>query len=144
MKYLRWIGFIPIGFIASVLVTFPIHWLVALITSYESNILRPLTLLSLMPPRDLETLILGFSTPFSIIFFGAWTAPKYRFKAAIILAIIVLLVLGGTYLFALNGIPDWHYVWYSLYYGATPVLNLTGIVTALFIVNHKWRTNKAL
>jgi membrane-bound acyltransferase YfiQ involved in biofilm formation len=135
VRIFRWIAFIPAGILAAVIATFPIHWLVMLIASNEEN------LLNLLSSRTLETLIIAFTTPFLIIFVGSWTAPAHRFVAAITLSIIIALILGGVYVFAFSGNPILN-GWNSLYYGATPVLNLLGIASALYTVNRKWQASQ--
>jgi hypothetical protein len=134
MRIFRWIAFIPAGILAAVIATFPVHWLVLLIASNEEN------LLNLLSSRTIETLIVAFTTPFLMIFAGSWTAPTHRFEAAIALSIGIALILGGIYVFAFSGSPFFN-GWNSLYYGATPALNLFGIASALYTVSRKWRVN---
>ena len=128
MIIVRWIAFIPVGIFAAVIATFPIHWVA----------INAENLLNLLSQRTLETLIIAFTTPFLIIFVGAWTAPTHRFKAAIALSIIVALILVGLYVFAFSGSLLFN-IWNSQYYGATPVLNFIGIATALYTASRTLR-----
>lgn len=127
MKIIRWIAVVPAGIIAAAIVTFPLHLLIILMFSGE----KPYW--GLLTAETLERLAMAFTTPFVIIYVGAWTAPTRRFETGIALAVAIALILGGIYVFAFTGDTAFS-GWYSLHYGATPVLNLVAIATALFIV----------
>ena len=132
MKILRWIAVIPAGLIAAVLVMFPIHWLIMIIAKFGDNLF-----FTLLSSETLERLVIAFTTPFFVIYVGTWTAPTHRGEAGLALAIATALILGGVYVLAFTGGPMFR-GWSSLYFGATPVLNLVGIAIALYNVRRRW------
>lgn len=137
MKILRWIAVFPAGVAAAVLVMFPIHWLVMIAFSFGEA-----PLFGLLSAKTVEQLAIAFSTPFFIICVGAWTAPAHRSETSVALAIATALILGGGYVLAFTGGPRFS-GWSSLYFGATPALNLAGIATALYRVRHRYQLHKS-
>jgi hypothetical protein len=137
MKTVRWIAVLPAGLAAALLVMFPIHWLIVIIADFGDN-----PLFSLLSERAVENLANAFTTPFFIIYIGALIAPAYKNQTAVALAIITALISGGLYVLAFTGGPMFS-GWSSLYYGATPVLNLAGIATALYTIWHRYRPNES-
>lgn len=138
---LRWMVVIPAGFIAAVLVTFPIHWGIMIayaLTHFKPEDMRN-PLLELLSAETVERLVIAFTTPFCAIYIGAWMAPTRRVETGIALAVVTALLLGGVYVLAFAGGPQFSGGWGSLYYGATPVLNLVGLATALYKVQRRWR-----
>lgn len=135
MKIVRWIAVLPAGIIAAAIVTFPLHWLITLMYYGE----KPYW--GLLTAETLERLAMAFTTPFIIIYVGAWTAPTRRFETGIALAIATALILAGMYVLAFTAAV--FSGWDSLHYGATPVLNLAAIATALYIVRRNWGSVKA-
>ena len=69
--WLRWFVVIPTGVLAALVVMLPVHWLVLLVTAGDNEGIG----LGLLAPRTLERLAIAFSTPLSLVYFGAWTAP---------------------------------------------------------------------
>jgi hypothetical protein len=108
-----------------------------MITAFGDN-----PLFSLLSERTIENLANAFTTPFFIICVGALTAPAYKTQTAVALAVIVALVLGGFYVFSFTG-GSMFGGWDSLYYGATPVLNLAGIATALYTIWRRYQPNES-
>ncbi len=143
MNVLRWIAVLPTGIVGAFLVTFPVHWLVMLVGSSEEDVFGGI-LVGLLSRRTLETLATAFTTPFFIIYAGSWMAPGRRVDASVALAVFTALALGGVYVLAFSGGPSFM-GWSSLYYGATPVLNLAGVALGLYTVRRRWdsrRVNK--
>jgi hypothetical protein len=131
MKILRWIAVLPAGIFSALLVMFPIHWLIGLMYYGEKPFL------GLLSADTLERLIIAFTTPFFAILAGAWTAPERRVETGVVLAIITALILGGTYVYTFIGGSQYS-GWASLHFGATPLLNLVAIATALYTVRRNW------
>ena len=132
MKIVRWIAVVPAGLAAAVLVTFPIHWLIVITAAFGDS-----SFWGLLSAETVERLAMAFTTPFFVIYVGTWTAPTHRGETSIVLAIITALILGGVYVLAFTGGPRFS-GWSSLYFGAMPILNLTGMATALYIVRRRW------
>ena len=126
MTFGRWIAVIPAGVVAAMLVTFPIHWSLSLVEGYGTFVF------AWLGSENIETLIIAFSSPYVFIRAGAYTSPGFHPEAGVALSIIVALALGGIYVLAFTSSSLGG--WYSLYYGATPVLNLVGIAAALYAV----------
>lgn len=136
MKALRWIAVVPAGITVAVLIMFPIHWLLILWVNIGD--VPFFGLISAETIEHIERIIIAFTTPFFIIYIGALIAPNHHKETGVALAIFTALILGGLYVFAFTGNP-YLVNWNSIYFGATPVLNLTGIATALFIIRSRYR-----
>jgi hypothetical protein len=137
MKILRWIAVVPVGLIVAVLILFPIHWILLIWANVGD---APLFgLITNGPIEHIERLIIAFTTPFVIIYVGALTAPTHHKETGVALAIFIALALGGVYVFAFTDTP---YLkgWNSIYYGATPILNLVGIAIPLYKLRNKYQT----
>ena len=136
MKALRWIAVVPAGIAAAVLITFPIHWFLILWVNIGD---APFFgLISAETIEHIERLIIAFTTPFFIIHIGALIAPTYHKETGVALAVFSALILGGLYVFAFTGGPYLRN-WNSIYFGATPVLNLAGIATALYLIRRRYQ-----
>jgi hypothetical protein len=134
MKAFRWIAVIPAGIVVALLIQFPIHWTIMLASSSEESLITGWS------TRTVEELVVAFATPLCVIYFGSWVAPKRRIETSIALAIIIAIILGGVYVLAFTGGPQFS-GWGSLHYGFTPLLNLAGIAVALFLVKYRWDTS---
>ncbi|MFC1913924.1 hypothetical protein ACFLXF_01470, partial [Chloroflexota bacterium] len=97
-----------------------------MIANYEGNLF-----FGLLSARTAENLASAFTAPFFIIYVGSLIAPAHKIETSVALAITIALILGGVYVIAFTGGPQFR-GWGSLYFGATPVLNLVGIATALY------------
>ena len=136
MKVLRWIAVVPAGIATAVLIMFPIHWFLILWVNIGD---APLFgLISVETLEHIERLIIAFTTPFFIIYIGALIAPTHHKETGVALAIFTALILGGLYVFAFTGISLLRN-WNSIYFGATPLLNLIGIAIALFRIRNRYR-----
>ena len=136
MKVLRWIAVVPTGIATAVLIMFPIHWFLILWVNIGD---APLFgLISVETLEHIERLIIAFTTPFFIIYIGALIAPTHHKETGVALAIFTALILGGLYVFAFTGISLLRN-WNSIYFGATPLLNLIGIAIALFRIRNRYR-----
>src|SRR3990167_2393359 len=88
---LRWIAVFPGSLLAGALSLFPLHWLLYL--NFEINPLRPIEL----PPEyisSIEYLLSPLIFTLAYIYVGGEIAPKYKFKTAIILTALFILLLG--------------------------------------------------
>jgi len=137
MKIVRWIAVFPAGIAAAVLVMFPIHWLIVMIAAFGDT-----PLFGLLSARTVEHLVIAFTTPFFIIYVGALTAPMHKNETGVALAITTALMMGCAYVLAFTGGPQFS-GWSSLYFGATPVLNLAGIATALYTIRRRYRLHES-
>ena len=134
---MRWIAVFPTGLAAAVLVLFPIHWLIVMIATFGDT-----PFFGLLSARTMEHLASAFTTPFFIIYVGVLMAPMHKSETGVTLAITTALILGGVYVLAFTGGPQFS-GWGSLYFGATPVLNLVGIATALLKIRHRYRLHES-
>ena len=132
MKTMRWIAVFPAGLAAAVLVMFPIHWAIVMASFGETPFF-----LNLLSAETLERLVIAFTTPFLIIYVGTLTAPTHKRETGVALAITTALMMGGAYVLAFTGGPLLG-GWGSLYFGATPVLNLAGIAIALYKIRRRY------
>ncbi len=137
MKILRWIAVAPAGLATAILVLFPIHWLIVMAADFGDT-----PFFGLISARTVEHLASAFTTPFFIIYVGVLTAPTHKSETGVALAITTALILGGVYVLAFSGGPQFS-GWGSLYFGATPVLNLVGIATALYKIRHRYRLRES-
>ncbi len=140
MKTMRWIAVFPAGIAAAMLVTFPIHWLIVMTAAFGDSPF--FGLLSAETAETFERLTIAFTTPFFIIYVGVLTAPTHKSETGVALAITTALIMGGVYVLAFSGGPRFS-GWSSLYFGATPALNLVGIATALYKIRHRYRLHES-
>ncbi len=137
MKVLRWIAVIPVGITIAVLIMFPIHWILLIWVNVGD---APLFgLITNETIEHIERLIIAFTIPFVIIYVGALIAPTHHMETGITLAIITALALGTVYTFAVTG-NAYLIGWKSFYFGATPVLNLTGIAIPLYKLRSRYQS----
>jgi len=97
---LRWIAVLPAAIICSLLVMFPIHWLVMFILWCDKNYTDSFIPLALIPAETLERFGYALFVPATLISVGAIIAPKFKFQTGIAIAVlvIVLLMAGLCYL----------------------------------------------
>ncbi len=129
---------LPISTIVAILIIFPIHWFLFLWVNVGDA-----PLFGLISPEILEhieRIIIAFTTPFFIIYIGALIAPTHRIETGIALAVFSALLLGGLYALAFTG-NSYLMNWNSIYFGVTPLLNLTGVATALFKVRSRYQSS---
>jgi Na+-driven multidrug efflux pump len=129
MKILRWSIFIPAALIIAILITFPIDWLVNMLSNDDEQFL------GLLSSRYVEDIIVAIVVPMALIYFGSWIAPNHRFRSSIGLSILTVLIFGSLYLFGESIISSW-FVFYSRWLAA---LNILGIAAAILLVKYRWR-----
>lgn len=137
MKTMRWIAVFPAGLASAMLVTFPIHWLIVIIASFGDT-----PFFGLLSAETLERLAIALTTPFFIIYVGVLTAPSRKNETGVALAVAIAIIMGGLYVLAFTGGHQFR-GWGSLYFGATPVLNLVGIATALYQTRRRYRLQES-
>lgn len=143
----RYIICIPVGFIAAILVTFPVHWVVLMITSCQSEgvILDEhgcyRSLWTLVDAESLERIGYGVFEPIAFLFTATNIARSYSKRFVISLTGIWLLFAIGAFSLLL---PEWiefrRYVKFSewLAFGAVPVAHLTSAtLTAKLILKER-------
>jgi len=90
IKYgLRWVFVLPGAIIAGFLSTFPLHWILMLYPTGRENMMIQLSNDTL---RTIEYVLFPFIIALTFIFVGYKIAPKYKFKTAIVLFGIYLLI----------------------------------------------------
>lgn len=94
----------PGGLLAALLVSFPIHWAVMLIQLFDRPDEAMVTvggkgLLAAIPPEVLERLGQALFASFAIVATGAWIAPAYKFRTAIVVAVAVAAFLLLAHIF---------------------------------------------
>ncbi len=97
-QILQWLGVLPAGLIAALLISFPVHWVVMLIQAVDRPDDAVITiggkgLLAAIPPETLERFAQALLASFAIVAAGAWIAPRCKFRTAIVLAVAVLITL---------------------------------------------------
>jgi hypothetical protein len=86
----RWIVFIPAGFIAAILASFPIHWFVMI--NFGGWGMEPL--IEIRNPNTLRNIEFTLQALFGVLVFiycAARTAPNHNKIISIILAVIIVL-----------------------------------------------------
>ncbi|TWU27548.1 hypothetical protein Pla144_23250 [Bythopirellula polymerisocia] len=87
---LRWICFIPAGFISAFLVSFPVHWFV--MVNLGGWAFDPLIVIdSEQTLRAIELFLQAGAGSLAFVYFASSTAPSHRFFVSIFLAVIVTL-----------------------------------------------------
>jgi hypothetical protein len=129
--WLSWIGVLPISLISGLLVTFPVHWvLFQTLSGGESPFVTPY-------PKLPEEILQPFFTALVIVWTASQTAPQYKFKTAIIIAILWIIVASGAFVLGYLG---YHYerVQFNLKLGGLPIImGVVGAFVGLFLVKKK-------
>ena len=123
--WLRWLAALPVGLLAVVVVAFPIHWAVLIITSTRSG--DDSIGLWDLPPETLERLGQAFFAPLALVYIGARVAPAFKLHTAGMLIILWAMGLGAalTYGAMIGAYEEW--AW--LEFGAVGVLGVAGAIT---------------
>lgn len=132
LTILRWIGVLPAAILGSVLVAFPVHWVVMSTFRWgDDNFIE----LSEEGAENVERVVFAFAVTLTFVLCGAYTAPKWKMPVAIALASLLTLLTAASYIYvALD--PD-------LYF-ATPVRGKIGLIAGFgglvtsFVVVRSW------
>lgn len=128
--WLRWLAVLPGGILAAVLVSFPVHWAVLLITS-GSNEDESLGL-SDLPPETLERLAVAFFVPLTLVTVGAKVAPTYKLYSAALLALLYAMGLGAALTYAGTSGNYEGSLW--LEFAGVGLLGFVGVASAVYYV----------
>src|SRR3990172_5889164 len=111
--WLRWPAVLPAGILAVILVSFPVHWGVLIVTTSAGSD-ESIGIWDL-PPETLERLGQAFFAPLAFVGFGAKTAPVYRLHTAGLLTILWAMALGAAMMYAgtRGGYSDWGWAEFS-------------------------------
>ena len=83
-ELLRWVGFLPAAIVVAAIASFPLHWLVLLVTS---SYLRQLGLRTLtLQPEILERFGMAFLMPFVVLSVSGRVVPRHKMPIVGILA----------------------------------------------------------
>lgn len=121
----RWFAVVPGGLLAALAIMFPVHWFLLLTWA-----MGPAFLVELLGVENAERLVVAFTTPFVFVRAGAAIAPFRKMETAVGLAVIAAIGFGAVY--TLSFVSLTFAGWYTLYYGATPALNLAGLAAGLY------------
>jgi len=135
---MRWIAVLPGAILCAILALFPIHWAVMLIKHFWTHVDSDGTItyynpLAALPAEVLEYFANAFFTPFIIISVGARIAPKFKFQAAIALAVLMGVAYGVVSTFVTSDITSGLYTvgrWVRL--GVTVILCIAGVSSGLW------------
>jgi hypothetical protein len=109
VKYwFRWVAVLPGGFLAGILATFPMHWILYLTLAHKgASLFGIIEFENGVDIRPIEELLTPFVIAFTYILVGYEIAPKYKFKTAIVLLVpyiflclfvsFIMLFKGGVY-----------------------------------------------
>lgn len=128
--WLRWPAVLPAAILAAVLVIFPAHWAVLLITS-GSNEDESLGL-SDLPPETLERLAVAFFVPLTLVTVGAKVAPTYKLYTAALLALLYAMGLGAALTYAGTSGSYEGSLW--LEFAGVGLLGFVGVASAVYYV----------
>ncbi len=96
-KNIRWVAVFPGALLAGFLATFPLHWLLYLAFAHNGTILGFIEL-----PEGtnvfIERMLYPFVIAFVFIYTGFEIAPRQKFKAAIVLAILYITFAVGAFI----------------------------------------------
>jgi hypothetical protein len=109
----RWIAVLPAALMGALLVSFPVHWAVMLISLFDRPDESAITvngkgLLASIDPQVLERFGYALFVPMVLIVVGAKVAPRFKFQTGIALAILWGVLFGAAVTLALtNGPFEW-------------------------------------
>ena len=128
--WLRWLAVLPGALIAGFLATFPLHWLLYFTLAKGETI-------SGVNIRPIEYAIYPFVIAIVFILVGAEIAPMYKFRTAIILAILYIIsVIGVFFLGPKYGVYP--------FFEARSIGPVIGLLLGLYIVRRKEFVSKKL
>lgn len=138
-QVLKWLAVLPGGFLAALLVTFPIHWVVVLIQLTDRPDEAIITignkgLLASIPPEILERLGYALFVPGVFVAAGARIAPCYQFGTALILAVVVVAFQVSAYI--LVPLLGYEFTGNTIQRILTPVLQLISVSGGVFYARH--------
>jgi hypothetical protein len=130
-EIVRWVVALPGGIVAAILVTFPVHWAVLIITSLGSSEDDSLSIADL-PADTLERYATAFFIPLTLIYATSRIAPRYRVYVAGILSLVWAMLIGVALVLAANrgAYSDW--TW--LEFAAAVVVGFAGIIFGFIAV----------
>ena len=133
----RWLAVLPAALLSVVVVSFPVHWAVLMVTSGSSD--DGSLGISDLPPETLERLAVAFFAPLALVVVGAKVAPAYKLQTAVVLIILLAMALsaGVTYV-ASNGNFDYE-GWGWLEFVAVVVLWVGGVISGVYYVYQEER-----
>lgn len=129
----RWIAVLPAAVLSVVLVSFPIHWAVLMITS-GSNDDESLGINDL-PPETLERLAVAFFGPMAYIVAGAKVAPAYRLQTAVVLIVLLAVVLSASAMYVATSDRFDYEGWGWIEFIAVVGLWIGGVSAGVYYVN---------
>jgi len=138
-QWLQWAAVLPAAILAALLVLFPIHWMVLIVTSsYSADEDSGLSLASL-PPETLEHLAMALFVPMAFVVAGAKVAPRYKLQTAVVLIVLLAVVMSAstTYV-ASNGQLDYQGSGW-LEFAALFPLWAGGLIAGVYYVNEHER-----
>ena len=94
--WLRWLILFPGALFAGILTSFPLHWILYLTLRSEVLFIDPY-------PEFPERLLFPFVLALVFVWAGYYIAPAYRFRTAIVLAGIWIILTLGLTILALSG-----------------------------------------
>ncbi|MBW1965935.1 MAG: hypothetical protein JRI48_00875 [Deltaproteobacteria bacterium] len=125
-NWLRWIAVLPAALLAMVLPAFPLHF-VLYQSLTGSGIVEPY-------PETPERVLLPLVAAMAFIWAGAKVVPNHKVKAATVLFVLWLLMLGCAVVLVLSG-ADVGSLQFNLKGGGlAPVMAFIGAVAGLYIV----------
>ena len=135
--WLRWLAVLPAGILSAVLVTFPVHWAVLIVTGFSGN--DDSIGLGDLPPEPLERLGVAFFVPLTFIMVGAKVAPTYRLQTAVVLIILLAMAFsaGLTYIASSDDVGFEYQGWGWLEFTALVALWVAAAITAVYYVHHE-------
>jgi len=121
--WLRWLTVLPDALLAGILATFLLHWI---LYSTLTKFIDPY-------PELPERLLSPFVMAAVFIWAGSRIAPEHKFKTALVLFGLLLLLLGG---FVFLGLTGANLMGYQLYFqdgGIRSIMAFAGALTGLFL-----------
>jgi len=124
--WLRWIVVFPGALLTGIFSTFPLHWI--LYSTLRNN------LIFIDPYPELpERLLSPFVTALTFVWVGFNIAPEHKFKTAIILFGIYIVLASGTAFLTLSGTNLIGYKLYLQSGGVGLIMGIAGATIGLFI-----------
>ncbi len=135
--WLRWLAVLPAGILSAVLVSFPVHWAVLIITGFAGN--DDSIGLGDLPPETLERLGIAFFVPLAFVMGGAKVAPTYRLQTAVVLIILLAMAFSAstTYVASNRDIGFDYQGWGWLEFAAVVALWIAGVISAVYYIHQE-------
>ena len=126
---IRWLLVLPFALICSILILFPLHWILYLASISDGTIFFGFVSITHSNKMAIEYTLSPLFTSSAFIFSGYWIAPSRKFKTAIFLFCVYMVTfIIGIFIYLYKG---------TIQFSVRTILGLLGAVWALYLTRNE-------